>query len=184
MPKYCTNCGNKLVEGIKFCTSCGNKVEDVTPPPEQPVAPQQIPVAPPPPPPSQVPKKPKTKIFALIAIIIVAVIIIVVLFFFVFQNNTATTGDTSDFIGSWDATFILGVSSPDQTFTFYTNGSMKITSGFTEEWNTFDITGGRLCWTSVYYQYYHCYDYELSAGGSTLTLKQDSQTTHIFNKIA
>jgi hypothetical protein len=28
--KYCTNCGQKLNEGVKFCTSCGEKIGDFT----------------------------------------------------------------------------------------------------------------------------------------------------------
>lgn len=189
MPKYCTSCGVELEKGVKFCLNCGTKAEETPaspkqPQPQQPSITQQPPLQPQPqqPMPILTPQKSKTKLIAVITIIVVAVIVIAVLFFAVFQNNTATT-DTSSFVGSWNVEYLVGSSNPNLVWTFNQDGTLKSEQGNDVIWSDYEISGGRLCISSNEYSYYHCYDYELTDGGNSLTLSARGTTSIILGRI-
>jgi len=149
MPKYCMSCGAELPEGTQFCTGCGTKVEQT---PQQPM-------------PIQALKKSKTKLIAIIAIIVVAIIVVAVLFLVVLGN------DTSKFTGTWTVEYLVGSTNPNLEWTFNQNGTLKSEQpGYNPIWSSYELSGGRVCFKSNEYTYYHCYDYEFSDNGNKLTL--------------
>ena len=193
MSKYCTKCRAEVKEGAKFCNKCGNIIPEQTipketekkpkdtsnvpqqnqqqiaqPSPQQPTQPQQIPATPMPvQQQTYVPVQQKKSNKKLIAIILTVVIVIVVVLLAVLL----LMGDEGKFYGTWNVEYMTGSSNPDTKWTFSENGKMESIYGTnTPISSTYEIRGGRLCLSFDEYNYYHCYDYEFSNGGNTLTL--------------
>ena len=101
----------------------------------------------------------------------VVMVVVVVLFFVLFQN------DAANFVGTWDIEYLSGSSNPTGEWTFYNDGTLKIEQGSSDIWNDYEIINGKICLSSSEYSYYHCYDYEFTNGGTSLTLSADGTTS-------
>ena len=78
-------------------------------------------------------------------------------------------------------------------FTFYNNGSMKVTSNLLyhgngekeTEWGNYEIKNGKICGLSQLDGNYNytCFDYEFSNGGNRLTWRFEEAPSIVLNKI-
>lgn len=120
------------------------------------------------------------------------IIVIAVLLICVGLSGCNEQDEKSRFIGAWRA------ETPENgeveiIFTFYNNGSVKLTSnllyhgnGETEtEWSNYEIKNGKMCGISQLDGNYNytCFDYEFSNGGNRLTLRYEGVPSIVLNKI-
>ena len=178
MVKNCPNCGKEFPDNINFCDGCGVQllVKQAAPIVTQPQTvqpPVQSPVV-------QYPKKSKKGLLVgLLVMIVVIVVVIVLLYFFVFQSNAG------QFVGAWDEEYQVGVTNSDSTWTFSSDGRVKIENNYYSSviWFDYEVKGGMICTSSDEYSYYHCYDYTFTEGGNKLTLSVDGVNSIVLNKI-
>ena len=111
------------------------------------------------------------------------------------STNNTTTDPVSKFIGTWQGGAYNGTKfRSDETWTFYTNGSLKKVTTYdwdiegnytTIEWYTFEIDEeGELCTRLETASFLMCYDYEFSNNETTFTLLLGGEfLSYEFNKV-
>lgn len=81
--------------------------------------------------------------------------------------------------GSFDGNEIIS----ESTWTFYSNGSLKETDDFGDEWFIYEIRGGELCRMQPEISFTMCYNYQFSNGNKQFTLYLGDFPNYRFNKI-
>ncbi|HDQ15754.1 MAG TPA: hypothetical protein ENN45_01695 [Bacteroidetes bacterium] len=111
------------------------------------------------------------------------------------KSSNNTTSKTSKFIGTWVGGAYDGESfRDDETWTFYTNGSLKKVTTFDwdpegndtiTEWYTFEIDeDGELCTGLEEASFFMCYEYEFSNSDATFRLLLGEEfLSYEFNKV-
>jgi len=107
-----------------------------------------------------------------------------------FNGEGEETDSSYDFLGAWEQTSDDPYSSYNQTWTFYSNGSVKMEAEYSEyststSWATYQIKNNQLCLTYIYVgdEYEMCYDYQFSGNKNNLSITYYSELTYTFTKI-
>ncbi len=171
MSIYCKFCGKELKEGAKFCQNCGKQATSIQIPPvqqqtQQPMQPYQ----------SAMPMQPQKSKTGLIIVIVAIVIVVIIagIFLIFFMGGGITSGNESDFYGTWE-TSVGDYFSYEMTFN--TDKTLEYgISGYTYEVGTWRVSGNKLIFdismvgTDLSNE---GYDYVFSNGGNKLTLKNN-----------
>ena len=192
----CPQCTRDISIESKACPHCGAKFDEQTPIKIDPRLTIEMPKSEYNLPPGYAPIKGPTeaqkkrvikfvKIIIAVVIAIVAVYIIYVVATGILGSSSTAEGiDESDFVGTWSGGTFNGTSyPPEETWTFYDNGSLKKEFiDLTTNWCTYEMDVGDLCIRDSVSSLM-CYSFKFSNGDTQFSLSLGDMIMYQFTKV-